>query len=222
MGYIASRHQQAKFVVVANDKGYEPMLEHAKGLGFAVRQQGHARASQASGERPPVVKATLPAKPPAKKPAAKKVPAKKAAAKKAAPAEAPATKKVTATKAPAKKVAAKVVAKVAKAPLAPKVAKSTPAVASAAPAKSAGLSPGSPAFLQKVTESLKKMGDKRPVRQASLRRALKPLLGTAASDVSIEVALNNLVAQGVVAVGPTGAVSYPKFAPASGATAARS
>ena len=119
MGYIASRHQQAKFVVVANDKGYEPMLEHAKGLGFAVRQQGHARASQVSGERPSVVKASLPAKPPAKKPAAKKVPATKAAAKKASPAKTPATKKVTATKAPAKKVAAKVVAKVAKAPLAP-------------------------------------------------------------------------------------------------------
>ena len=222
MGYIASRHQQAKFVVVANDKGYEPMLEHAKGLGFAVRQQGHARASQASGERPPVVKAGLPAKPPGKKPAAKKVPATKGAAKKASAAKTPATKKVAAKKAPAKKVAAKVVAKVAKAPLAPKVAKSTPAVASAAPAKSGGLSPGSPAFLQKMTDSLKKMGDKRPVRQASLRRALKPLLGTVASDASIEVALNNLVAQGVVAVGPTGAVSYPKFAPASGATAARS
>ena len=212
MGYIASRHQQAKCVVVANDKGYEPMLEHAKGLGFAVRQQGHARASQAAaGERPPVVKAGLPAKPPAKKPAAKKVPAKKTAAKKASPAKAPA----------AKKVAAKVDAKVAKAPLAPKVAKSNLAVASA-PAKSGGLSPGSPAFLQKMTDSLKKMGDKRPVRQASLRRALTPLLGTAASDASIEVALNNLVAQGVVAVGPTGAVSYPKFAPASGATAASS
>lgn len=222
MGYIAARHQQAKFVVVANDKGYEPMLEHAKGLGFVVRQQGHARASQASGERPPVVKGGLPAKPPAKKPAAKKVPAKKAAAKKASPAKAPAAKKVATKKAPAKKVAAKVVAKVGKAPLAPKAAKSTPAVASAAPAKSAGLSPGSPAFLQKMTDSLKKMGDKRPVRQASLRRALKPLLGTAASDASIEVALNNLVTQGVVAVGPTGAVSYPKFAPASGATAASS
>ena len=222
MGYFASRHQQAKFVVVANDKGYEPMLEHVKGLGFAVRQQGHARASQPSRERPPVVKASLPAKPPAKKPAAKKVPATKAAAKKASPAKTPATKKVAAKKAPAKKVAVKVVAKVAKATLAPKVAKSTPAVASAAPAKSAGLAPGSPAFLQKMTDSLKKMGNKRPVRQASLRRALKPLLGTVASDASIEVALNNLVAQGVVAVGPTGAVSYPKFAPASGATAASS
>ena len=223
MGYIASRHQQAKFVVVANDKGYEPMLEHAKGLGFAVRQQGHARASQAAaGEGPPVVRPGLPAKPPAKKPAAKKVPARKAAAKKTSPAKAPATRKVATKKAPAKKVVAKVVAKVAKAPLAPKAAKCAPVVASAAPAKSAGLSPGSPAFLQKMADSLKKMGDKRPVRQASLRRTLKPLLETVASDASIEVSLNNLVAQGVVAVGPTGAVSYPKFAPAGGATAARS
>jgi NTP pyrophosphatase (non-canonical NTP hydrolase) len=206
MGYIASRHQQAKFVVVANDKGYEPMLEHAKALGFAVRQQGHARASQASGERPPVVKAGLPAKPPAKKPAAKK----------ASTAKAPATKKVAAKKAPAKKVAAKKVAAKAVA----KVAKRTPAVASAAPGKSAAVSPGAPAFLQKMTESLRRMGDKRAVRQTSLRRALKPLLGTAASDAAIEMALNNLVAQGVVAVGPTGAVSYPKFQPAGGATAA--
>ena len=46
MGYIASRNQQAKFVVVANDKGYEPMLEHAKVLGFAVRQHGHARSAE--------------------------------------------------------------------------------------------------------------------------------------------------------------------------------
>lgn len=41
MGYIASRNQQAKIVVVANDKGYKAMLEHAKAMGFAVRQYGH-------------------------------------------------------------------------------------------------------------------------------------------------------------------------------------
>ena len=222
IGYIASRNQQAKFVVVANDQGYEPMLEHARMLGFAVRRQGHARPSPAdAGQGPPVVKPGLPAKPPAKKPAAKKVPAKTAAPKKSSPAKAPATKKVPATKVPAQKVAPKVVAKVAKAPSAPKVAKSTPAVPSAKPAKSDGPLPNSAAFLRKVTASLNKMGDKRPVRQASLRRALKPLLGTAASDASIEVALNNLVAQGVVAVGPTGAVSYPKFASASRAAAAK-
>lgn len=46
-----------------------------------------------------------------------------------------------------------------------------------------------------------KMGDKRPGKQVSLRRALKPLLGTAASDESIEVALRNLMAGSIVAVG---------------------
>jgi hypothetical protein len=34
-GYIASRRQASAMVVVANDKGYEPMLEHAKAMGFA-------------------------------------------------------------------------------------------------------------------------------------------------------------------------------------------
>ncbi|MBK6718005.1 MAG: nucleotide pyrophosphohydrolase [Burkholderiales bacterium] len=38
MGYIASRHPDARFVVVSNDKGYGPMLEHAKELGFSARQ----------------------------------------------------------------------------------------------------------------------------------------------------------------------------------------
>jgi hypothetical protein len=223
MGYIASQNQRARFVVVANDKGYETLLEHAKVLGFAVRQQGHAGASRAAVDKAsPVVKVGSPAKQPAKKPATKKVPAKKTAAKKASPAKAPAPKKVATKKAPTKKVAAKVSAKVAKALLPSKVARPAPAVASAPPTKSAGLSPGSVAFLQKMTDSLRKMGDKRPMRQASLRRALKPLLGAAASDVSIEVALSNLVAHGVAAVGPTGAVTYPKFAPASGATSAGS
>ena len=38
MGYIASRHPDARFVVVSNDKGYGPMLEHAEELGFSARQ----------------------------------------------------------------------------------------------------------------------------------------------------------------------------------------
>ena len=67
-------------------------------------------------------------------------------------------------------------------------------------------------MLQKMTDSLQKMGDKRPAKQASLRRALKPLLGTAASEASIEVALNHLIARSVVAIGPSGAVTYPQFA----------
>ena len=66
-------------------------------------------------------------------------------------------------------------------------------------------------MLQKMTDSLRKMGDKRPGKQGSLRRALKPLLGAAASDESIEVALRNLMARSVVAIGASGVVTYPQF-----------
>ena len=44
MGYIASRHPEARFVVMANDRGYGPMVEHATDLGFAARQVGFAEA----------------------------------------------------------------------------------------------------------------------------------------------------------------------------------
>jgi NTP pyrophosphatase (non-canonical NTP hydrolase) len=44
MGYIASRHPEARFVVMANDRGYGPMVAHATDLGFAARQVGFAEA----------------------------------------------------------------------------------------------------------------------------------------------------------------------------------
>lgn len=44
LGYIASRNPGASLVVVANDKGYEPMLEHARAMGFRGRKVGHQRA----------------------------------------------------------------------------------------------------------------------------------------------------------------------------------
>ena len=72
-----------------------------------------------------------------------------------------------------------------------------------------------------MTDSLRKMGDKRPGKQASLRRALKPLLGAAASDESIEVALHNLMARSVVAIGASGVVTYPQFGKAVEASFAK-
>lgn len=41
LGYVAARHPDARLVVIANDKGYEPMIEHAVSLGFAVRREGY-------------------------------------------------------------------------------------------------------------------------------------------------------------------------------------
>jgi NTP pyrophosphatase (non-canonical NTP hydrolase) len=144
MGYIASRNQASAMVVVANDKGYEPMLEHARSMGFAARQVGHGEVKSAAPVKtaPPAPPATSAAKKAAaKKPAAKKVPAKKAAAKqpsvKVAPAKKAAAKKAlaagpSAKKAPAKKVAAKPAAKPAATPSAKKALVAAPAVAAKA------------------------------------------------------------------------------------------
>ncbi len=74
MGYIASRTPQAYFVVISNDQGYLPMLEHARMLGFSVQQVGFKKL--------PAPTMRLPAPPAVKKPAA----AKKAPASKAVPA----------------------------------------------------------------------------------------------------------------------------------------
>ena len=151
MGYIASRNQQAKFVVVANDKGYEPMLEHAKVLGFAVRQHGHVRAAEPVVQKVVATAAPQPAAPSAKKAAAKKAPAKKAASKhiaKTPVAKKFAAKKTSPTKAAAKKVLPPAAKKAAKAGPPAKVAKPA-SVAANAQASSA--SAGSSVMLQKMT-----------------------------------------------------------------------
>lgn len=236
MGHIASRNQASAMVVVANDKGYEPMLEHARSMGFLVRQVGH-------GEVKPVasVKAGSAAKPaakkaPAKKAAAKKVPAKKAASEqpavKVAPAKKAAAKKAVAAvppakKAPAKKVApaTKVAAKPAAAPPAKKAVVAAPAVTAKAPAsvgtgtKAVALSPDSSATIKKLTDSLRKMGDKRPTKPASLWRSLKSFLGAGATESSVEVALARLIEDGVVKVDSVKGASYPRFDAQSGSAA---
>lgn len=70
------------------------------------------------------------------------------------------------------------------------------------------------------SQSLRKLGDKRPVKPASLRRALKSFLGAQTAHESIEVALGELIANGVVRLGATGDVSYPGFAAQTGPEAA--
>jgi NTP pyrophosphatase (non-canonical NTP hydrolase) len=104
MGYIASRHPDARFVVVSNDKGYGPMLEHAAELGFSARQAAFGAPKPAAKKA--AAETTTAAKPAAKTLA--KAPAKKVAAKKAASPKAasePASKSSTA--APAKAPAIK-------------------------------------------------------------------------------------------------------------------
>jgi len=236
MGYIASRNQASAMVVVANDKGYEPMLEHARSMGFAARQVGHGEVKPAAPVKtfPPATSAANKAA--AKKPAAKKVPAKKAAAKqpavKVAPAKKAAAKKAVAAvpatkKAPGKKVAPakKAAAKPAATPPAKKAVVAAPAVAAQALApvgtgnKPVAMSPDSAATIKKLAESLRKMGDKRPTKPASLWRSLKSFLGAGAAESSVEVALARLIEDGVVKVDSVKGASYPKFDAQSGSTA---
>jgi NTP pyrophosphatase (non-canonical NTP hydrolase) len=220
MGYIASRNPESPMVVVANDKGYEPMLEHAKAMGFVVRRQPHgevrplakkAAAKQVAAKNAPTKKvaakkaATKPAA--AKQPAAKKVAAKAAPAKKAIPVKSPA---------PAKKVAAKVPVPAAKA-----AAAAPPAVVSGVASKVAVLVPDSAATLKKLTDSLRKMGDKRPTKPASLWRSLKSFLGVGATEEAAEVALARLIEAGVVKVDSVKGASYPMFDAAAGSTASQ-
>ena len=68
VGYISARQPEGRFVVVSNDQGYEPMLEHARELGFDAQRCGFRRVPT-----PPAVSAvpiaqksaTLPPPPPA-------------------------------------------------------------------------------------------------------------------------------------------------------------
>jgi hypothetical protein len=74
LGYVAAKHPDARLVVVANDKGYEPMIEHAVSLGFEVRREGYDAEKKTS---PKKAVATKKASVPVKKPAAKKATAPK-------------------------------------------------------------------------------------------------------------------------------------------------
>lgn len=220
MGYIASKNPASAMVVVANDKGYEPMLEHAKAMGFVVRRQSHGQVKPAAKKAiatKAVAKRAVAKKAAVKKPEVKQALAKKAAAKKVSPARA--AKKVAAAKsAPATKaVPVKPAMVKPAAPAAGKVAATigagaalgpVPTQASSLPARSSSVSADE---IRKITENLRKMGDKRPIKPASLRRALKSFLAAETGDVAIEVALGKLVAAGVVTIGAGSEVSYPGF-----------
>ena len=164
-------------------------------------------AKKALAMQAPVKKAAV------KQPAVKQASTKKAVAKKAAVA-------VLAVKtAPVKKTAPaeKVVLKPARPPTAKKAAVPAPSVSSRVPAAADGgaqaapLLPDTAATFKRLTDSLRKMGDKRPTKPASLWRTLKSFLGAGATEESVEVALAHLIEDGVVKVDSVKGVSYPRF-----------
>lgn len=229
MGYIASRHPDARFVVVSNDKGYGPMLEHAAELGFSARQIGldnaKVSAAKAAAKSAPAKKIAPAKKVAAKKAAAKKVPV----AKKAAPTvpatggkaalsarpgpasgmatdpQSPGTRAIpVAARAPAKKsISTKAVA-------AKKVATGGPSPVikslNQEPAEAAA-----PIDLAKaanhVLASLKKTKS-RPVKQRSLMASIKSLIGPPGDSQAVHAVLARLLASDKVAIDGKGGVEY--------------
>lgn len=227
MGYIAARHPTGHFVVLSNDKGYEPMLEHARQLHFDVVALGVPRTRKAAA----VPRKAAPRKPAAEpKPVARKAaPVKSAATKKAATktvvakaatAQAPAVTRPAAKLArkspaaapakPAVKAAAKVPAK-PPVKLAPKPTPTPkPAHKPAVARKTAAPGPAPAPALTKLETDFRKLGSRqRPARLARLRGLLKSWLGDAATAEAVDAALSRLLAAGLVTVDAGGAVSYP-------------
>jgi len=189
VGYIAARNPDAKLVVVAIDRGYGPMIEHAKTLDLKVvrlafKKGGAAAKKSAAKKRP--------AKKEAPKPAAKKAPTKSAATKKPMAKKAGA-KEVTVAKAPAKKSTTKKAV-----PPKDSAAKKVPAKASAAKAAQAAkvVAP----IVDKIVANLRKMSDHRPKKLKQLERHLASLLGNEATDTEVASLLANLFAMDAVRV----------------------
>ena len=211
VGYISSRNPSASFVVISNDQGYGPMLEHAKELGFAASQLGFG-APKAAG----------------KKTVVKKAPAKKAVANKTAPARKPVPVKKTPVPKKTTKAAKSTTAKTsvaersASAPAPAKKAvsgKLKTQKATKLPAASATGRKPSPAVNKKVLvvddekvyshvlASLRKSKNK-PSRKARLFGAVKSLIGVEkADDVRVERFVQRLVDDGHLVIDGNGTVT---------------
>lgn len=204
LGYVAAKHPDAH-LVVANDKGYDPMIAHARLLEFTVKRVGHkakptpvSKVLQPKTKKPTVVAKAAPAKKtasaqvaaPAKKSALKtrvtKAPVGKSIAVKKAAVQQPAVK-TAAKKTPAKKATAKKAAipksQISKVVVTPKAAVS-PDVKE----------------LARIKKGLAKMGDKAPHKLKSFLRHVGALMGKNPSAEQIDAVVQKLEREKVVRV----------------------
>lgn len=213
MGYITARHPEARFVVISNDQGYGPMLEHATELGFAVNQVRFA-SQKAPTKKTIPIKTTAKKAAPAKKGA--QPPAKVPQAKAAPPQKPRATQK--ASKATGSKKATPVAR--AQAAAKPEKTKAPPSKAAAAkaPAVKAKPRPQTPVVITKQNEkdadkayahvvaSLRKSTNK-PTRKARLHGAVKSLLNGGKADAAeVQSVVDRLASDGHLAIDDKGAV----------------
>ena len=191
LGYVAARQPEARLVVVANDRGYDSMINHAGTLGFSVRHIGfHPKAV------PTAVK--------------KSVAAKKVVAKPQAGAEATETP-ATMVAPPAKKTAVSVKksvptkkAAVKKAPAKKQVAANKPATQATAPAKKlaqpAAASGSESKVYLRVMKALAKTGKEFPHKLKSFQRHVQAMLGKESTAVQMEKVVRHLEHAGIVTI----------------------
>ena len=190
VGYLAAKDPESHLVVVSNDKGYGPMLDHAKELGFVASQSGFGGLKVARLTRKPAAKKVVTRQPAAKKKAAAAPAARKAAAKKVAPARKQPARKTAPAPAP---------------PPAPTRAPAAPAAKAKSPRKP---STAEKKTFEQVLAILKKIpAATRPRKRARLLAYLASRVG-AESEADAEAMLDRLAAEGKIAVDDQWNVSY--------------
>lgn len=197
MGYIAAKHPGSRLVVLSNDKGYGPMLDHAKELGFVASQSGFGKLKPA---RPPRKAA-------AKKTAAKKAPARKAATPAPAARKSAAKKSATAPKRTAAKKAAPAHKQpAAKSPTAPAMTLAAPAEKATPPAKTPR-GAAKKSFEQVLAILRKTPAAKLPSKHARLLAFVRSRIG-ADADIDAQAMLERLEDEGKIAIDEKSNVQY--------------
>ena len=186
LGYLAAKRIEPTLLVLANDRGYDSMLAHAKLLGVTATRMGFkAKAAPAAKKATPAkkvaAKKAAPAKPAAPveasvvaAPVAKVPPAAKKAATKKAPAKKAPAKKVIVKKAPNTSAPAKASTAAKKAPAPKTAAKKVTALKMLEP--KAASTPADK-VLARAVKGLAKMGEKRPTKLKKLLGQLKSFVG---------------------------------------------
>jgi len=173
LGYVAAKHPTGRLAVIANDKGYDPMIVHAKALGFMTRRIGFKVKKVTTAKKAPAAKKAVPVK-------------KETAVKKAAPAKRVAVKKTVPVKkaAPAKKT----------------IPARQPSVAEAASVqRKAGSNPAS-AQVSRIAKGLAKMGDKRPEKLNSFLRHIESMLGNDTQPSAVQEVVSELEKAGLIRI----------------------
>lgn len=178
LGYVAAKHPTAQLVVVANDKGYDPMIAHAKILGFAAKRIGHKT-------RPPKEKISA---------EAKQVQLSVKKSQLVAP-----TKIIVPILSAAKSLVSKKIAKSAK----PKVAEAGKAEVKKVRAVKKLVQPKASVgselqMVSKIKKAFEKMGPKRPIKLKSFLSHLKSMLGKAATAELLNKTVTTLQVKKIV------------------------